>query len=435
LFSLFIINEDSESESSYIKSIWVNGLNYIIPENHEYYFGDSDAYNKFAYSLIERGDFYNPLGEKSAWVTPGYPLFLSFIYYIFGYRYIPVLIFQNILLSLTYLFIFNIIFFVTNSNLCSFIGIVICFINIRFTQYVSYIYSEILFLFLLSFITYVFLLLLKDEIRSRKVVLYLLLGFLSGFILLVRPIALPFIILLYGILLYVNFFVKKLNHFYITITIFTTLFIFSIWIYRNYLIFNRLVISTSSEMTVPYLDLDNFSFFKNYSIKEFIKYHTNFNIFNTVTIEELNKQKINLPLGKEHIIKFNGYHLERFSNKLNKEKVNWIVSNPLKYSLRTLYLFKSIIFPYTNNQSFRNKLLTSLIWILIVLPTFIYLFMKRKNKFYYLFLFAGISLIILPTFTVIDSYLRYRLPFELVFIIPASLFWCRVIKFISNYKT
>jgi len=67
LFSIAFmhVNLRKEKQTSYIKSISANGYHYIVPKGKALEFGDSDAYNKLAYSLIEKGDFYNPINQKS----------------------------------------------------------------------------------------------------------------------------------------------------------------------------------------------------------------------------------------------------------------------------------------------------------------------------------------------------------------------------------
>ena len=85
---------------------FAKGNEYIFQPGWENDFSDMNAYNKFAYSLIEFGEFRNAYGHPSAFITPGLPLVLALIYFVFGYGFIPVLIFNALCITFAYYFLF-----------------------------------------------------------------------------------------------------------------------------------------------------------------------------------------------------------------------------------------------------------------------------------------------------------------------------------------
>ena len=423
LFSVYYLTEQSTKDNNYVKDIFATGQEYLVPPGHSYLFGDADAYNKLAYSFLEYGQFYNPVNRVSAWVTPGYPLFLAIIYLLFGYNFISVLIVQNILLSLTYYFLFNTVLLLSNSLKSAWITVCLAFINIRFTTYVQEIYTEILFFFLLSVI---FFLYIKVFINSNEGIItrkyFILLGLLSGLTILVRPVVFPFLFVLF-----LHSIISRLDRKMLLISALITLIVTGIWIGRNYFYFDRFFLSTNSEITMaaPYLDEQNFDFFETYDMRVADQKLVKHNLDKSALAYELKTKNISLP--KDTNIK-QGYIYEDVFYIFSKGRNDWIYQNPVQYAMRSLYLFKTVLSPYTNDLGTRNKIITTILWFLIILPAFLYLLLSNKNRFTYLLLISALALGILPSLTIIDPNLRYQLPIQLILIIPASLFWSRIIR-------
>jgi 4-amino-4-deoxy-L-arabinose transferase-like glycosyltransferase len=416
--AIFYFYDQSGKDSNSLKSLNSKGEEYIVPGGHEYSFGDTDAYNKFAYSLLEYGDFYNPAGELSAWITPGYPLFLAFIYLVFGYGYLPVLIIQALLLTLSYYFLFIMAQYAFNRPV-ALISIALLLLNFKITVYIQSIYTEILFLSFLSIFLYLSYKIYRKKDSDYK--LYIATGILLGFLFMIRPVILPVMIILFFTLLIRKIELKKI------LVLFTFVFIsISPWLIRNYLIFGRLVISTSSEITMssPVLNLNNFSFFEIYGLKRFTEanYKDYDQSFKDKIISFRKNNKIDTTINYPQ-----GYIYEPVGYLFGQERNKWIKSNFGKYLFRTLYLFKAVVSPYTNDMSARNKIISTIIWILIFIPTLLGLLFLKKNWFYWVLLLYGLALLFLPALTIIDGDLRYQLPSQLVFTPLAAYFYYSIL--------
>jgi hypothetical protein len=124
------------------------GMAYVLPPSADPHF-DPVMYNFMAYSLIEKGGFYNPCGEVSAWYTPGLPLALALLYKVFGYSLWPVLVFQALCVTFSFYILFR---------LCAgwfqysvaWILLALLVVNIRFTLLIGWVLTEPLFLLIIS---------------------------------------------------------------------------------------------------------------------------------------------------------------------------------------------------------------------------------------------------------------------------------------------
>jgi 4-amino-4-deoxy-L-arabinose transferase-like glycosyltransferase len=411
--ALIYFDITKNKQTSYVKSIWAKGATYIIPLGHELEFGDSDAYNKLAYSILTKGDFYNPAGQKSAWITPGYPLFLAIVYMIFGYKFIPVLIIQALLLEFSLILIF-----LTTKKIYgqrpALISFIILALNIRFIPYVSQIYTEILFLF---FISVCFFATIKLMAKTKLSIFWaIMLGFALGFGFLIRPVLLPAIITIPLFLL-----VSKIRLKFVFISFATAFFIISLWLARNYIIFNRIVISTSSEISLSdgNLNMNSFNFFEPYSLQKFAEKNTVSFDYEAIVIPD----SIKLPLfqGKSELKYPQGYNYELVGNLFAERNSKFKSKKPLQYLIRTTYLLKTMLSPYIIDMSGWNRVISSIFWVLTFLPVYISLFYLKKDPFYWLIFSTSLFMLIIPALNIVDSNLRYQLPSQFLLSIIAGL--------------
>lgn len=406
IVSIYYFQITKEKDTAYVNSIWAKGISYIIPPDHELEFGDSDAYNKLAYSLITRGDFYNPANQISAWVTPGYPLFLAGIYIIFGYSFLAVIIVQTLLLTSSFILIFSLSRRLYNQTV-AYIVLAILLLSLRLIVYVPQVYTEILFIFFISVILFSYFKLIGNDKYSYA--WSILTGFAMGFGFLVRPVIMPVLIII-PIFLLINH--KSFR--YIVICSLVAILIISIWLYRNYKVFNRLLISTNSEMTLTpgFINIDQFNFFEPYSLVPFAE--KNLPPDDPEFINKINVFKSQLPGDIVNIPYPQGYIFEPISHIFKTRYDNYKLEKPLHYFIRSAYLFKVLLLPYSEDMSARNKIMSTLIWLITFFPFFMSLFLLPKNRNYWFLTILGISFLIAPSLNIVDTNLRYQLPSQFV---------------------
>jgi hypothetical protein len=147
--------------------------------------GDLQAYNRMAYSLVEKGAIQNADGTPSAWVTPGYALFLAALYKILGYTYHVVPFANAALLTLAYCFLF----LVTRTWLslrAAAITLGLLLVNLRTSMFVGYVYSECLFFFLMGLVLWA----LANGKKGGSAFWIIVAGVAFGWAALTRPVAL-----------------------------------------------------------------------------------------------------------------------------------------------------------------------------------------------------------------------------------------------------
>ena len=192
---------------------------------------DSGKYHYLALLLCEKHTF----GHTAA-IPPGYPLFLSIVYGLFGITFSAVRILQSILSAGMNVFIFLIAcdaFDKKTAYLASGISIVYPF----FIYWSGMFVSETLFIF---FYVAAIMLLLHHGIY-RKTLTNILGAVCLGIASLVRPVALPFVgfvIIVYAVSMFNNR--KKML---LSMALFMCAFTVTLspWLVRNYLMFNKII--------------------------------------------------------------------------------------------------------------------------------------------------------------------------------------------------
>lgn len=392
---------------------FITGYNYIFIPGHESAFGDMNAYNKFAYYLIEKGDFYNPnSGQKSAYVTPGLPLILALIYKICGYNFIPVLFFNSILIALSYYLLYLICLEIFDKKI-GYLTLLLSFINIRLSYHLASVLTEFLFIFFITWSIYLFILIFKN--KNNRYWDFILLGIILGYDTLVRPVLFPFIIIMIFLLL-----LNKIKLKYILITLCISFFIISLWLLRNYLLFDSFLFSTSSmnsQLWLNYEAFRNINFFTTY----FLPYHSQ--------NDSIIKNALAVCPGDPYF--------ECYWKQASQFFSDWVHNNFWYYIKICVWRFKALLLPYTQDMSSRNSIISTIVWLIISFPTLFVIPKIKKNKYFGILFLLSISLLIMPSLAVVDSYLRYQLPTQFLLIPLASYIWISLynrIKMIHEKK-
>ncbi|MGZ9586632.1 glycosyltransferase family 39 protein [Paenibacillus marinisediminis] len=163
--------------------------------------GDEVGYNKMVYQLLDKGIYgYTPYGTSitpNAFTTPGYPIFLAFCYYVFGYQSGNPPIMQIQLVQIIIQLICSLLLYLIAIKLFSrrIIGLFVmaCYLlHPTFILSSSYILTETLY----GFFNLLFILLLIHSINKKNKKNLFLLGFTFGVCILIRPAILPFLFIL-----------------------------------------------------------------------------------------------------------------------------------------------------------------------------------------------------------------------------------------------
>ena len=199
---------------------------------------DSNGYHRMAINLAHSGNF---LADEPSYIfdfftldsirTPGYPLFLAFIYMIFGSSPQVVILIQLFLSLLSVLLVYKIALILGFSVFPANLAALLYALDIHSIFFVFELYTETLFVFVLLIAVHEFL---KSTHSGGKHHLVIS-GFLLGVLALIRPIALYFpivFILLFLLFKKTNFRTRIANSAILTAAF---LLIISFWCVRNYL--------------------------------------------------------------------------------------------------------------------------------------------------------------------------------------------------------
>ena len=197
--------------------------------------GDSEDYDTAAWNLAQGKGF--TFNNEPAKIAPGYSLFLSGIYYVFGHNYLAVKIIQFLLLAAI-----AVIAYLLARIFLNFSGCLALFSSLTivvwpyFVFYPNLIVTEILFTFLLLLSTYFLLAFQRNPSLKNSLILGVLLGAaaLVRVAILFLPVWLAFFFLVFLKPAREKSYLLKLALF---LAVFLT--IFSPWIIRNYLHFDQ----------------------------------------------------------------------------------------------------------------------------------------------------------------------------------------------------
>jgi|GEM_PF-3398954 hypothetical protein len=389
---------------------FAKGNEYIFQPGWENDFSDMNAYNKFAYSLIEFGEFRNAYGHPSAFITPGLPLVLALIYFVFGYGFIPVLIFNALCITFAYYFLFLISNYLFNRE-TGYLLLIFSLLNLKVALLNASVWTEPLFILLLSAMLFIVVKIIF--LNEKKFYLFAILGFLTGYNILVRPIVIPLVLFILVLFIFYRTGLKNYS-----IYILLVLVIPSIWIYRNYVIFDRILLSSASEVNNIYTDYEKY---RNISI---------FNTYSNDIALRRNFDELKPLIDKAIEISPDG-DFEKCGDLFVNDFKSWVEKNKLFYIKICIWRFKALLLPYTADMSKRNIILSTIIWFFTFFPVLVGIFLNYKNKYYLILFIVGILLLIIPSLSVVDKYLRYQVPTHIIFTLLSSY---TVISVLNYYK-
>lgn len=249
--SLLFVTALSFRFSLLIISLSINGYDRLFNDIILVKGNDPLTYHQLAINLINYHSFvYQPGLPPVTLRTPGYPLFISFIYFLLGSEPLLVILFQIIFDSLTCLLIFKLTKIITNYRIAIIAAILYAF-EPHASIFSLSMYSDTIFVFFITLFGYLFVKYLKDN----KIHFLISSAIVLGITILIKPssIYLPIIIIVFVIL-------RRGKEFKVIIRdtlyfLFILLLVISPWLIRNYLHFNKFFLSTSGEYNLLVLNI------------------------------------------------------------------------------------------------------------------------------------------------------------------------------------
>jgi hypothetical protein len=377
---------------------FARGPSYITTPDGRGPCGDCSAYNFMASSLLEKHGFYNPSGQASAWVTPGYPIVLAILYGIFGYAFLPVLVFNALCVTLAHYFLFRLTWRLFDFG-CALMSLALLVCNLRASYHIAYVLTDPLFLLFCAGTLYLAYLIWIGERRHWST--FAALGAAAGYGALVRPVMLPLILVLAAILL-----VRGVGWRKVLTCVTCAGLIFGLWVGRNYHVFGRFVISTASDYWLAEEDRDAYrtmSFWEPYKL-----------LTRTIPPEVRFREKA-ISVGEKDL-----RFMESSSYLFREEYSDWSRRNFRFYLWICAWRLKALLLPYAALMSFRNKVFSTALWGLTMVPGLAAGLFLYKRGFYWVMVLTAFSLLALPVLWTVDTQLRYQIPAQLILTVPAA---------------
>ena len=199
---------------------------------------DAIGYHELAVRIVS--DFTFELdNEKNSFRTPGYPVFISMIYFIFGSKPYIVLIFQIFINLLSIFLVFKIAHYLFNEKI-ALIASFLYSIDPHTVLYTCELFTETLFTFIIILSFFYFI----KGLKLSNLKYFILSGLFFGLSALIRPISLFIPFVLVGLIfIYSKFKFKfKIKSSFIIVSFFVLA--ITPWLYRNYRDFNSFSLSS-----------------------------------------------------------------------------------------------------------------------------------------------------------------------------------------------
>ncbi|KKP24437.1 MAG: dolichyl-phosphate-mannose-protein mannosyltransferase family protein [candidate division TM6 bacterium GW2011_GWF2_28_16] len=415
----------------YILSLIINLLffNFILLKNNGYLVcHDSSEYITVAQSIYKNNSISNQDGEPTYYRVPGYSIFIAFIYKLFGINN-KKFIYAQILLSSfipILIFILSLILF-PNNFLVAKVASILSVINIGFILHSGLVMSECLFLIL-------FLLFLILFFKNNIYISGIILGLAS----LVRPVG-HFLLVISIFLILINNlkFLKKIK--YIFLLVLAWAFVVSPWLYRNYLLTNKITLHAMSgyhflTYFASQVEAENsgisYSEAKNKLLGERLI------LPGTESLKDIQANKIAIKyLTKNYFVtlKYATINMLKTIFSLNSAYLLFIETKALpEYANNTSIILKIKRFLFPENTSFIFKIIIYLEIILLIVMLSGFLFSLLSviyNRDFGNIIFKILLFILLFIFLTLGSGVaRLRLPIEVFLIIFASNFYLNFFK-------
>jgi len=385
---------------------------------------DAGEYDKLAMNLISGRGFVNSdTGLATSTRVPIYPMFLAFIYFLFGHSYFAVRVIQCILSASVCV----IIFYIGKIAFDRKVGLLSAIILACYQPYILYSYyggsafllSENLFIFLLS----IFLLFaMKNYFVMPGIKNSLILGALMGLLMLTRPIFAPFPIFLFFLLWYKNtFFQAAKRMLFVLAFLILTL---SPWIVRNYFVHNAFI---------PFSTQGGFSLYtannplaSGGGLTNLNDLHTEEELAKFNRMPEVQRDKIYRSYAKEFLFKNYRKIPKLFLKKLlamwDPFDTNYGLEVERKYNIWYSIIFIFALFGIV--KTLKSKMSINSLSLVILFPYFSFsalIFAGEPRYRYpievYLIIFASVGV-----FAILNRYRRKMLPSLLIcFIVGVNL--------------
>ena len=207
---------------------------------------DSYGYDSIGWNLAQGHGYTSVENKITMEREPIYPLFLAFIYFIFGHSYLPVQIIQIVLFLLTVILVYKIARAVFNKEIAKYSMAITAFFP-TLINYPSYILSETLFTFLTCLLVFSCI----KIYFTNKWGYYILTGLALGATALCKSIVLPFVFIVIAWLLLLKdrtgYGIKeRIIKISVMILIFGNM--VTPWMYRNYADFGSFSLRGGSEV-------------------------------------------------------------------------------------------------------------------------------------------------------------------------------------------
>lgn len=342
---------------------------------------DELDYDRLAVSILEGKGYVNESGQPTAQRPPGYPLFLSMIYFIFGRNFLFVRIIQALIDSFLCILIFYLGKEAFNEKIGVFAGILAA-LHLGFVSQSAKILTEGLSTFFLLVVIICFYKAKQNHLKKKY---YFLTGFILGITSLIRSnlsIVFPLIAITLTYYLYKkNLSLKKAVKY---LAIYTVAYFIPIlpWTIRNYDVFHAFV---------PISTYQGIAFYTSYTPQDG-------KIYGNVTRDDVTKTAGMLSSEAER------------SNFLTKETLKLIGEDPAIFfkllSLKMAYLFSPFDWGLIPNRVVYNYL------YVFCFPFFLYGSFMLLHRFNELLPFYIPILGIITSTVVFFGIPRFRVPVE-----------------------
>ena len=354
---------------------------------------DGLLYSNIALNLLQGKGFIQTIRPYEFITPPLYPLFLSFIYLIFGKaNYLAVVIIQSVFGTLTCIFIYLIGKKVFSIGVAAMSSLYFAIYPISIWWNSFFLTETVYTFFLVFFVWYLISLFSKNKISTKKL---LFAGFLWGICNLVRPNLLFFFPLLFLWILLV----ARKNYLKYSLLIFLGMVItIAPWILRNYIIYRKIVPVASYGMEIIWLGNSEFT-------NPDICYSSDIYADNP-RVQEIQQKVKNLPSSQQEKIYI-------------QEVKNFIIQQPslfiTNFFKKLLTFWRSVnlhlsIFNHNFLDISINRLYSYLIYLLPVGVLLAVISPILRFRYHLLVLLILIYYSLLISFMTIAPAGRYRLP-------------------------
>lgn len=414
---------------------------------------DAIGYNNLAKILLETFRMKTEILR-----TPIYPAFIAGIYEIVGIKPFVVLFAQIFVSVATAYFFYRVTAYLTNTTIAQ-IALFIFAVEPTLILYTSFLYSEVLFMFF----TMLSLFLLIKGLKISQNKWFIFSGITLGLATLTRPAG-QYLIIIYALLILLYATQKKLKLRYATILTIFYLLSVSPWAMRNYLIYNRFVLSNTMDhnaliLSSFYTEFQNSALPRDTIINGFLKQvkaaaPANLKDEMPTNLNELNRRQsfehtdVFAIVAKNYLMSHKKEFLlaqisgainlhinmgtEQFMLRLHQETRRWDIKD--KVGLGTFAMAKKFFATKTTVEICLGLFILLLLGIVYVFTAIgIYFTVKQKN--FYLLIFCLLNVAYYVALSSIYPTPRFRNPFMPFYILLASygIFYLRQNLFRRNH--